>query len=73
MKSDSDYTGRALSALSALGFQLIVGAPREKATAFENHVETVAYINSDPDNPSSVRIFTMTIEEALDLADEEVA
>jgi uncharacterized protein YPO0396 len=73
VKSDSDYTGRALSALSALGFQLIVGAPREKATAFENHVETVAYINSDPDNPSTVRIFTMTIEEALDLADEEVA
>jgi uncharacterized protein YPO0396 len=73
VKSDSDYTGRALSALTALGFQLIVAAPREKATAFENHVETVAYINSDPDHPNSVRIFTMTIEEALDLADEDVA
>ncbi|MFD7159033.1 ATP-binding protein [Kribbella sp. NPDC059898] len=73
VKSDSDYTGRALSALSALGFQLIVAAPREKATAFENHVETVAYINSDPENPNSVRIFTMTIEEALDLTAEDVA
>ncbi|EED6225851.1 hypothetical protein XM82_004931, partial [Salmonella enterica subsp. enterica serovar Haifa] len=42
VKADSDYTGRALAALSALGFQLIIGAPREKATAFESHVETVA-------------------------------
>jgi len=38
VKADSDYTGRSLSALRALGFQLIVGAPREKATAFEDYV-----------------------------------
>jgi uncharacterized protein YPO0396 len=30
VKADSDYTGRALSALTALGFQLIVGAPRRR-------------------------------------------
>ena len=35
VKADSDYTGRALRALQELGFQLIIGAPREKATAFE--------------------------------------
>lgn len=71
VKADSDYTGRALAALSALGFQLIIGAPREKATAFEYHVETVAYINSDPANPHGVRIFEMTISEALSI--EEAA
>lgn len=65
VKADSDYTGRALAALRALGFQLIVAAPREKATAFENHIDAVAYINTDPNNPSGVRIFPMTIEEAL--------
>ena len=36
VKDDTDYTGRALRALQELGFQLIVGAPREKATAFED-------------------------------------
>jgi len=70
VKADSDYTGRALAALRALGFQLIVGAPREKATAFEDHVDTVAYINTDPNNPNGVRIFPMTIEEALQVDDE---
>jgi uncharacterized protein YPO0396 len=67
VKADSDFTGRALRALQALGFQLIVGAPREKATAFEDHVDLVAYINADPANPEGVRIYSMTIQEALKL------
>ncbi|WP_433221056.1 ATP-binding protein [Dactylosporangium sp. CS-047395] len=71
VKADSDYTGRALSALRALGFQLIVGAPREKATAFEGYVETVAYINVDVDEPARVRIYPMTMTEALRLEEEE--
>jgi uncharacterized protein YPO0396 len=72
VKADSDYTGRALRALQELGFQLIIGAPREKATAFEDFVDLVAYISADPDNPSSVRIYSMTIQEALKL-DETAA
>lgn len=67
VKADSDYTGRALAALSALGFQLIVGAPREKATAFEGHVANVAYITSDVANGTGVHIYNMTIQEALAL------
>lgn len=67
VKADSDYTGRALRALQELGFQLIVGAPREKATAFEDFVDLVAYISTDPDNPDGVRIYSMTIKEALQL------
>jgi uncharacterized protein YPO0396 len=65
VKADSDYTGRALRALQELGFQLIIGAPREKATAFEDFVDLVAYISTDPDNPDGVRIYSMTIQEAL--------
>ena len=65
VKADSDYTGRSLRALQELGFQLIVGAPREKATAFEDFVDLVAYISTDPDNPDGVRIYSMTIQEAL--------
>lgn len=67
VKADSDYTGRALSALKALGFQLVVGAPREKATAFEGYVDSVAYINVDVADPSRVRIYPMTMSEALRL------
>lgn len=70
VKADSDYTGRSLAALRALGFQLIVAAPREKATAFEDYVESVAYINVDADDPTRVRIYTMTMAEALRLEDE---
>jgi uncharacterized protein YPO0396 len=72
VKADSDYTGRALRALQELGFQLIVGAPREKATAFEDFVDLVAYISTDPDNPDGVRIYSMTIQEALQL-DQDAA
>ncbi|WP_435070837.1 ATP-binding protein [Amycolatopsis thermoflava] len=70
VKADSDYTGRSLSALQALGFQLIVGAPREKATAFEDYVASVAYINVDVDHPTRVRIYPMTMKEALRLEEE---
>ena len=72
VKADSDYTGRALRALQELGFQLIIGAPREKATAFEDFVDLVAYISTDPENPDGVRIYSMTIEEALQL-DQDAA
>jgi len=72
VKADSDYTGRALRALQELGFQLIIGAPREKATAFEEFVDLVAYISTDPDNPDGVRIYSMTIQEALQL-DQDAA
>lgn len=30
VKADSEYTGRSLRALQQLGFQLIIGAPRER-------------------------------------------
>ena len=72
VKADSDYTGRALRALQELGFQLIIGAPREKATAFEDFVDLVAYISADPDNPDGVRTYSMTIQEALQL-DQDAA
>jgi uncharacterized protein YPO0396 len=70
VKADSDFTGRALGALQALGFQLIIGAPREKATAFEDFVDLVAYVNTDPASPDGVRIYSMTIEEALQLVED---
>ncbi len=73
VKADSDFTGRALEALQELGFQLVVGAPREKASAFEDYVDRVGYITSDPDTPEGVRAAGMTIREALELDEEGAA
>lgn len=70
VKADSEFTGRSLSALRALGFQVIVGAPREKATAFEGYVDSVGYINVDADDPAQVRIYPMTMAEALHVEEE---
>lgn len=67
VKADTDYTGRALAALRELGFQLVIGAPRDKVTAFEEYVDTVAYINRDPSREKAVRIYSLTIEEAVTL------
>lgn len=67
VKADSEYTGRALAALRELGFQLIIGAPRDKVTAFEDYVDTVAYINRDPQRAQGVKIYSLSIEEAVAL------
>lgn len=73
VKADSDFTGRALEALQELGFQLFVGAPREKASAFEDYIDRVGYITSDPDVPEGVHAVGMTIREALELDEEGAA
>jgi len=67
VKADNEYTGRALSALRGLGFQLIVGAPRDKVNAFEQHVESVAYVTGDPARPGRSRIYALSIREAVEL------
>jgi uncharacterized protein YPO0396 len=71
VKSDSDYTARSLKVLKVLGFQLIVGAPREKATAFEDYMDRVAYISHHPDHENKAQIYPMTMADALALDTEE--
>lgn len=44
VKSDSEFAGRAVRAWKGLGFQLIVGAPLDKVTALEPHVDRVLTI-----------------------------
>ena len=67
VKADDEYTGRSLAALTSLGFQLVVGAPRDKVNAFEQHVESVAYISSDPAHPELSRIYPLTIRQAMEV------
>ncbi len=39
IKADARYTGRAIGAWRGLGFQLIIGAPNDKNSAIEPHVD----------------------------------
>lgn len=62
VKSDSDFTARALNAFKALGFQLVIAAPREKAAAFDRFVGSIVYVNHDRnrfENGSVVRRMTL--------------
>ncbi|MEU8309824.1 SbcC/MukB-like Walker B domain-containing protein [Actinomadura sp. NPDC048955] len=48
IKSDSEYAGRGVRAWKALGFQLIVGAPFDKVTALEPHMDRLLATTKDP-------------------------
>ena len=41
VKSDSEFAGRAVGAWQRLGFQLIIGAPLDKVTALEPHMDVI--------------------------------
>ncbi|MFF4989764.1 ATP-binding protein [Streptosporangium saharense] len=45
VKSDSEFAGRAVSAWKGLGFQLIIGAPLDKVTALEPHMNLLVIMS----------------------------
>ena len=47
VKSDAEFAGRAVAAWKGLGFQLIVGAPLDKVTALEPHMQLVLSITKN--------------------------
>ncbi|GAA2540771.1 ATP-binding protein [Microbacterium mitrae] len=47
IKADGQFTGRAVQAWRKLGFQLIVGAPIDKAPALEAHAELVVMVTKN--------------------------
>jgi uncharacterized protein YPO0396 len=44
VKSDSEFAGRAVQAWKGLGFQLIIGAPLDKVSALEGHMDELLAI-----------------------------
>lgn len=48
IKSDGEFAGRGVRAWKALGFQLIVGAPFDKVTALEPHMDLLLVTTKDP-------------------------
>ncbi|WP_433700979.1 ATP-binding protein [Nocardiopsis sp. CA-288880] len=47
VKADSEYAGRAVRAWQNLGFQLIIGAPLDKVTALEPHMDLILTITKN--------------------------
>ena len=63
VKADSEFAGRSVRAWQNLGFQLIIGAPLDKVTALEPHMDLLltvtknargySYISDLPDDPDA--------------------
>ncbi|WP_245713139.1 ATP-binding protein [Nocardia rhamnosiphila] len=52
IKADARYTGRAIGAWRGLGFQLIIGAPNDKNSAIEPHVDAEYLVLKNNQNRS---------------------
>jgi len=47
VKADSQFAGRAVSAWRGLKFQVIIGAPEDKFTGLERHMDSFVLIQKD--------------------------
>ncbi|ACZ31238.1 conserved hypothetical protein [Xylanimonas cellulosilytica DSM 15894] len=47
IKADAQFSGRAVGAWRGLGFQLVVGAPNDKVSALEPHVDASYVVTKD--------------------------
>ena len=47
VKSDSEFAGRAVKAWQDLGFQLVIGAPLDKVTALEPHMDLLLTVTKN--------------------------
>ncbi|MBM0255557.1 SbcC/MukB-like Walker B domain-containing protein [Micromonospora sp. 4G55] len=61
VKSDAEFAGRAVQAWKGLGFQLIIGAPLDKVTALEPHMDELLAITK---NTSTHYSFVSRISDA---------
>ncbi|MEO3813410.1 SbcC/MukB-like Walker B domain-containing protein [Sphaerisporangium sp. B11E5] len=52
IKADAHFTGRAIGAWRGLGFQLVIGAPNDKHSAIEPHVDAEYLILKTPEGRS---------------------
>jgi uncharacterized protein YPO0396 len=55
VKSDSEFTGRAVRAWQVLGFQLIIGAPLDKVTGIEPYMDELYQVTKNASNHSHVK------------------
>ncbi len=55
IKADAQFSGRAIGAWRGLGFQLVVGAPNDKVSALEPHVDACYVVVKDSTGRSRPR------------------
>ena len=55
IKADARFTGRAIGAWRGLGFQLIIGAPNDKYSALEPHVDMKYVVLKDASGRSRTK------------------
>ncbi|MCL1900617.1 MAG: hypothetical protein FWG11_08935, partial [Promicromonosporaceae bacterium] len=55
IKADAQFSGRAIGAWRGLGFQLVVGAPNDKVSALEPHVDASYVVVKDAAGRSRAR------------------
>ncbi|MHB1008957.1 MAG: ATP-binding protein [Propionibacteriaceae bacterium] len=48
VKSDSEFAGRSVKVWQDLGFQLVIGAPLDKVTALEPHMDLLLTVTKNP-------------------------
>ncbi len=58
VKSDSEFAGRSVAAWQNLGFQLVIGAPLDKVTALEPHMDLLLTVTKSPAGYSFVSELT---------------
>lgn len=70
IKADSEFAGRSVQAWLGLGFQLIIGAPLDKITGLEPHVESLlAVLKRDNVSHVTAVVSAEQAHHALELAE----
>jgi uncharacterized protein YPO0396 len=64
IKADARFTGRAVGAWRGLGFQLVIGAPNDKFSALEPHVDLKYVVLKDPAGRSRTKAVAGVAEAA---------
>ncbi|SNS54526.1 Uncharacterized protein YPO0396 [Micrococcales bacterium KH10] len=67
VKSDSEFAGRAVRAWQDLGFQLVIGAPLDKVTALEPHMDLLLTVTKN-DHGYSFVVDLQDVPEAAEVA-----
>lgn len=67
IKADARFTGRAIGAWRGLGFQLVIGAPNDKFSALEPHVDLEYVVLKDASGRSRTKAVAGLPEEDADL------
>lgn len=73
IKSDGEFTGRAVGAWQGLGFQLVIGAPHGQVNALERHADRILYMTKSAKGYSYLHAVEPITDPAAEQQDVEAA